>query len=289
MRLTLKLRGFPPQRLCSCDMNIANSWLVNVPFVHLLTGGDVPYLTINRFHGATSICQAVVAWVKYQPHRCSKRIISLVQAYKSTDIGLEDLVLRVDRVWLETEINAIVNTGSSSHLRLLAQTSQTVMLDRTAYPEDIDPNIIFSTGSSCTQESQFQYVLSLPRQGGPQTLRSLLLLLHHHHHHQHHHHHEATITSQFLNAKLQISKSLAHAVPSLHAANFVHKNISAETILFLPDPTTGEPSDLYLVGFEQLRPSPGRPSFCADMVSLTGISTDTRATRGQGQGLWPQE
>ncbi|EQL37977.1 hypothetical protein BDFG_00996 [Blastomyces dermatitidis ATCC 26199] len=81
--------------------------------------------------------------------------------------------------------------GSSLCLATAAQTAQTVLLDHTAYQDAVDPNIVLSQVKEISQllsisdpfslgflkclgvlrsnNRQFQYVLSLPRQVSPQT------------------------------------------------------------------------------------------------------------------------
>lgn len=149
---------------------------------------------------------------------------------------------------------------------------EVVVLDTTAYHEDSHPQTIATTvrqiarllsiddpfamgflkclGLVKLKENQFQYVLALPKQQPPRLLRSLLYL-----------------QSPSLDAKFRIARNLAKTIMSLHAANFVHKNIRPETVI-VQDDSDGEMSQAYLVGFEQLRPDLSHSSLVADVSAL---------------------
>lgn len=99
-------------------------------------------------------------------------------------------------------------------------------------------------------EKRFQYVLALPKPQQPHLLRSLLYA-----------------QSPSLDAKFRIARNLAKTIMSLHAANFVHKNIRPETVI-VQDDDEGETSQAYLVGFEQLRPDSGHSSLVADVSAF---------------------
>jgi hypothetical protein len=150
--------------------------------------------------------------------------------------------------------------------------NELVVLDTTAYHQDSHPQTIataarqiarllsiddpFSMGFlKCLgvvrlNESQFQYVLALPKQQPPRLLRSLLYS-----------------DSPSLDAKFRIARNLPKTIMSLHAANFVHKNIRPETVV-VQDDDEDEMSQAYLVGFEQLRPVLGHSSLVADVSAL---------------------
>lgn len=178
--------------------------------------------------------------------------------------------------------------GSTLRIASVAQTTQSVLLDSTAYQDSAEPSAVvnavreiarllsisdpFSLGFlKCLgimrlTNRQFQYVFELPKQSPPKMLRSLL---------QQH--------NPSLDAKLQIAKLLARAVTSLHTANFVHKNIRPETIVVLED-DLGEMSTPYLVGFEQSRPHASHSGLFADMKWYRNLYRHPSR-----QGLRPQE
>lgn len=114
---------------------------------------------------------------------------------------------------------------------------------------------------------QFQYIFALPvSKSSPASLRATL-----------------ASSPPSLDAKLNLAKCLARALTSIHAADFVHKNIRPETIIVFED-AHDEMSIPYLVGFESLRPSEAHSSLVSDMVWERNIYRHPSR-----QGLRPQE
>ncbi|KAL2057526.1 hypothetical protein ABVK25_001910 [Lepraria finkii] len=95
----------------------------------------------------------------------------------------------------------------------------------------------------------FEFVFALPQGlGTPQSLRGLLL---------------SPIQEHPLNERFEVAKQLANSVMFVHNAQFVHKNISPETILLLRSESSvlGMP---FLVGFEKFRLADGKTYHIGD-------------------------
>jgi len=168
-----------------------------------------------------------------------------------------------------------MENGSGLQIGRTGDSDLVVVLDTTAYNKESHPQTIATTvrqiarllsiddpfamgflkclGLVKLNENQFQYVLALPKQQAPRLLRDLLYS-----------------PSPSLDAKFRIARNLAKTIMSLHAANFVHKNIRPETVV-VQDDNEGEMSQAYLVGFEQLRPDLGHSSLVADVSTLVSI------------------
>ena len=123
-------------------------------------------------------------------------------------------------------------------------------------------------GSAATVES-FEFIFSIPQGfGAPESLRALLL---------------SRSQEHPLNERFEVAKQLANSVMFVHNAQFVHKNISPETVLLLKSDssTLGMP---FLVGFEKFRLADGRTYHIGD--SLWQQNLYRHPTR---QGLRPIE
>lgn len=177
-------------------------------------------------------------------------------------------------------------------LSVLRTNQQDVLLETTAYPDEADLrrtikfvkalSTFLSTDEISSlsllrclgiiprdggKNGQFQYVFALPASSkSPVSLRTLL-----------------TDPAPSLDARFHLSKCLVKALTSLHAANFVHKNIRPETMIVIEDPTSGLLVP-YLVGFENLRLSEAHSSLVSDMVWERNVYRHPSR-----QGLRPQE
>lgn len=123
-------------------------------------------------------------------------------------------------------------------------------------------------GSPAPVES-FEFIFSIPQGFGvPESLRALLL---------------SRSQEHPLNERFEVAKQLANSVMFVHNAQFVHKNISPETVLLLKNDssTLGMP---FLVGFEKFRLADGRTYHIGD--SLWQQNLYRHPTR---QGLRPIE
>ena len=123
-------------------------------------------------------------------------------------------------------------------------------------------------GSAAPVES-FEFIFSVPQGlGAPESLRALLL---------------SRSQEHPLNERFEVAKQLANSVMFVHNAQFVHKNISPETVLLLKNDssTLGKP---FLVGFEKFRLADGRTYHIGD--SLWQQNLYRHPTR---QGLRPIE
>ena len=115
----------------------------------------------------------------------------------------------------------------------------------------------------------FEFIFSIPQGfGAPQSLRTLLL---------------SRSQEHPLNERFEVAKQLANSVMFVHNAQFVHKNISPETVLLLKNNSSslGMP---FLVGFEKFRLADGRTYHIGD--SLWQQNLYRHPTR---QGLRPIE
>ena len=104
---------------------------------------------------------------------------------------------------------------------------------------------------SAAPKNSFEFVFSVPRGfGAPESLRALLL---------------SRSQEHPLNERFEVAKQLANSVMFVHNAQFVHKNISPETVLLLKtgSSTLGMP---FLVGFEKFRPADGRTYHTGDSL-----------------------
>lgn len=176
---------------------------------------------------------------------------------------------------------------TSLELSTLAATGKKVLLDTTTYPEGTnrkeavrdlarllsipeipDLHLLRCVGVVQLHTAQFQYIFALPERchGVPCSLREIL-----------------AGPPPSLDVKFHMAKSLAKAVASLHAADFVHKNIRPETIIVFED-MDKERSIPYLVGFEDLRPSDAHSSLISDKLWERNLYR--HPTR---QGLHPQQ
>ena len=105
-------------------------------------------------------------------------------------------------------------------------------------------------GFAASVES-FEFIFSVPPGfGAPESLRALLL---------------SRSQEHPLNERFEVAKQLANSVMSVHNAQFVHKNISPETVLLLKNDssTLGMP---FLVGFEKFRLADGRTYHIGDSL-----------------------
>lgn len=219
-----------------------------------------------------------------------KQIRELVQQRQSLQQDQKSLFVQPE---LLTDSRDIVKP-TNLNLSTMRQTGKQVLLDTTTYPEGTDqrqamnfvrglarllsspeiPNLgllqclgVLRLNEDDGRTRQFQYIFGLPPQDSPpSSLRGLL-----------------SQPSPSLDAKFHLAKSLAKALTSLHAADFVHKNIRPETIIVLED-ANKEKSIPYLVGFESLRPSEARSSLVSDMAWERNIYRHPSR-----QGLRPQE
>lgn len=126
-----------------------------------------------------------------------------------------------------------------------------------------------SQAGSAAQVESFELIFSAPNGfGAPESLRALLL---------------SPSQEHPLNERFEVAKQLANSVMFVHNAQFVHKNISPETVLLLKDDssTLGMP---FLVGFEKFRLADGRTYHIGD--SLWQQNLYRHPTR---QGLRPIE
>ena len=122
---------------------------------------------------------------------------------------------------------------------------------------------------STAQVESFELIFSAPQGfGAPESLRALLL---------------SPSQEHPLNERFEVAKQLANSVMFVHNAQFVHKNISPETVLLLKNDsaTLGMP---FLVGFEKFRLADGRTYHIGD--SLWQQNLYRHPTR---QGLRPIE
>lgn len=183
-----------------------------------------------------------------------------------------------------------------THLKIASwrTTGERVLLETTTYPDGTDhrqatifvrhlakflstPEIsslnllkclgVLQLDQPSSRTKQFQYIFALPvSKSSPASLRATL-----------------ASSPPSLDTKLNLAKCLARALTSLHAANFVHKNIRPETILVFED-AHNENSIPYLVGFESLRPSEAHSSLVSDMAWERNVYRHPSR-----QGLRPQE
>lgn len=179
-------------------------------------------------------------------------------------------------------------------LSKLKQSGQRVLLDTTTYPEGTDqrqamnfvrglarllslPEMLNLSLLRClgileldgnnTETLQYQYIFGLPPlDSPPSSLRAIL-----------------AEPSPSLDVKVDLVKSLAKALTSLHAAEFVHKNIRPETIIVLESAYKGK-SVPFLVGFESLRLSEAHSSLISDLAWERNVYRHPSR-----QGLRPQE
>jgi hypothetical protein len=96
---------------------------------------------------------------------------------------------------------------------------------------------------------KFEFVFALPHGlGAPQSLRGLLL---------------SPVQEHPLNERFEVAKRLANSIMFVHNAQFVHKNISPETVLLLKSESSvlGMP---FLVGFEKFRLADGKTYHIGD-------------------------
>lgn len=102
-------------------------------------------------------------------------------------------------------------------------------------------------------EKQFHLLLEIPiGLSSPKTLRRLLL--------------QRPIRKCSLSQRIQLSKQLARSVMFVHAAGFVHKNISPATVLvFHDDKGNVELGPSFLIGFERIRKAEGRTEKFGDL------------------------
>ena len=121
--------------------------------------------------------------------------------------------------------------------------------------------------SSADGSPAFDLLFSFPSElSSPRSLRALLQEMQEH----------------SLNERLRIAISLAKAVICLHAAAFVHKNISPETILIFEGPELSNKA--FLVGFEKFRAIDGCSARTGDISWTKGIYRHPNR-----QGLFPDE
>lgn len=119
------------------------------------------------------------------------------------------------------------------------------------------------------QLKSFEFIFAIPKGlGAPRSLRDLLLSREQHHP---------------LNERFEVAKQLANSVMFVHNSQFVHKNISPETILLLENEVSilGMP---FLVGFEKFRLADGKTYHIGD--SLWWQNLYRYPTR---QGIRPSE
>ena len=108
-----------------------------------------------------------------------------------------------------------------------------------------------SHAASAAQVESFELIFSAPQGfGAPESLRALLL---------------SPSQEHPLNERFEVAKQLANSVMFVHNAQFVHKNISPETVLLLKNDssTLGMP---FLVGFEKFRLADGRTYHIGDSL-----------------------
>ena len=219
-----------------------------------------------------------------------QQIRELVQRRQTVRTGQKSLFVQSE---LLTKVSTILQP-TSLKLSTLKQTSGRVLLDTTTYPDGTDqrqatkfvqglarllssPEIsnlnllrclgILQLDQDTSKTRQFQYIFALPsHNASPSSLRAIL-----------------AESPPSLDAKVYLAKSLAKALTSLHAANFVHKNIRPETIVVLED-ANKEKSIPYLVGFESLRPSEAHSSLVSDMAWERNVYRHPSR-----QGVRPQE
>ena len=201
-----------------------------------------------------------------------KQIRELVQQRHTVQKNQKSLFVHSDYL---TD-DRIVLEPTNLKLSTLRHSGQRVLLDTTTYPEGTDQrqainfvrrlarllsssemsNLsllrclgILELDGNSTNTRQYQYVFGLPPQHGPpSSLRAILVE-----------------PSPSLDVKVDLAISLAKALTSLHAAEFVHKNIRPETIIVLED-AHKEKSIPFLIGFESLRTSEAHSSLVSDMV-----------------------
>ncbi len=107
-----------------------------------------------------------------------------------------------------------------------------------------------NAGSVAPVES-FELIFSVPQgYGAPESLRALLL---------------SRSQEHPLNDRFEVAKQLANSVMSVHNAQFVHKNISPETVLLLKNDSSTL-GTLFLVGFEKFRLADGRTYHIGDSL-----------------------
>ena len=105
--------------------------------------------------------------------------------------------------------------------------------------------------ASAVRVESFELIFSAPQGfGAPESLRALLL---------------SPSQEHPLNERFEVAKQLANSVMFVHNAQFVHKNISPETVLLLKNDssTLGIP---FLVGFEKFRLADGRTYHIGDSL-----------------------
>jgi len=92
----------------------------------------------------------------------------------------------------------------------------------------------------------FRFLFAIPYPArNPKSLRALLV---------------GNDPSYSLNDRYNLAKQLASSVLYIHSSQFVHKNIRPETTIIFEkesNETTGQSSNLFLVGFENFRPAEG--------------------------------
>jgi len=219
-----------------------------------------------------------------------KQIRELVQ--QPHTVRRDQKSLFVHSNYLTDERLAIEPTNLS--LSILRQSGQQVLLDTTTYPDGTyqrqaksfvrglarllsSPEIsnlsllrclgILELDGHPPKTRQYQYIFGLPPQDSPpSSLRAILVE-----------------SSPSLDVKVDLAKSLAKALTSLHAADFIHKNIRPETIIVL-ESAQKQKSVPFLVGFESLRPSEAHSSLISDMAWERNVYRHPSR-----QGLRPQE
>ena len=166
---------------------------------------------------------------------------------------------------------------SNLTIATLQKTGDSVILDITTYPEDIDRGTNYKPCSRSRTStmlfqaihfrsstvhrsmrrlntsgkiSQCQFVPLLPHEQHTAACSLMELLL------------RGPVS---LDAKYAIAKSLTRGVLAVHAADFVHKSIRPDNILVF-DSSQDRDTKAYLVGFELTRPATANTSLIGDML-----------------------
>ncbi|MCJ1452790.1 hypothetical protein MMC28_003134 [Mycoblastus sanguinarius] len=120
-----------------------------------------------------------------------------------------------------------------------------------ASPDAIAGGSAHSVLAQVSQLESFEFVFAIPEGlRSPKSLRALLLSNDHQHQ---------------LNERFEVAKQLANSVMFVHTSQFVHKNISPETVLLLENGKSvlGMP---FLVGFEKFRLADGKTYHIGDSI-----------------------